>query len=88
MSVCPDCGNKRCPKATHHDWRCTGSNKVAQIPEPAETLEETIREIVMPKGILGEELIVGITNFRGDVIIATEFHVYRMSHDKFTEIKF
>ena len=28
--VCPDCGNKRCPKATHHDKECTGSNAVGQ----------------------------------------------------------
>jgi hypothetical protein len=28
--VCPDCGNKRCPKATHHDHPCTGSNEPGQ----------------------------------------------------------
>ncbi|UYP17743.1 hypothetical protein OED52_13785 [Rhodococcus sp. Z13] len=28
--VCPDCGNKRCPKATHHDHTCTGSNAPGQ----------------------------------------------------------
>lgn len=28
--VCPDCGNKRCPKATHHDNECTGSNEPGQ----------------------------------------------------------
>lgn len=28
--VCPDCGNKRCPKATHHDNACTGSNEPGQ----------------------------------------------------------
>lgn len=28
--VCPDCGNKRCPRATHHDRACTGSNDVGQ----------------------------------------------------------
>jgi hypothetical protein len=26
MIVCPDCGNKRCPKATFHDNPCSGSN--------------------------------------------------------------
>jgi hypothetical protein len=31
MFVCPDCGNKRCPKATSHDLPCTGSNKPGQI---------------------------------------------------------
>lgn len=28
--VCPDCGNKRCPKATHHNNKCTGSNEIGQ----------------------------------------------------------
>lgn len=31
MVVCPDCGNKRCPKSTHHDNDCTGSNEPGQI---------------------------------------------------------
>jgi hypothetical protein len=28
--VCPECGNKRCPKATLHDNACTGSNEPGQ----------------------------------------------------------
>lgn len=28
--VCPTCGNKRCPKATHHDNECTSSNDPEQ----------------------------------------------------------
>lgn len=28
--VCPNCRNKRCPKATHHNNACTGSNKPGQ----------------------------------------------------------
>lgn len=28
--VCPDCGNKRCPKATDHRNACTNSNEVGQ----------------------------------------------------------
>ena len=28
--ACPDCGNKRCPKATHHDNECTDSNEPNQ----------------------------------------------------------
>lgn len=28
--VCPDCGNKRCPKATHHDHACTRNNEPGQ----------------------------------------------------------
>ena len=30
MIVCPFCGNKRCPRATHHDQKCTGSNDPGQ----------------------------------------------------------
>lgn len=30
MVLCPDCGNKRCPKATHHDNACSGSNEPGQ----------------------------------------------------------
>ena len=26
MIVCPDCGFKRCPKATNHELACTGCN--------------------------------------------------------------
>jgi hypothetical protein len=29
--VCPDCGNKRCPRATHHDNPCSGSNAPGQF---------------------------------------------------------
>lgn len=28
--VCPDCGNKRCPRATNHHQECTGSNDPGQ----------------------------------------------------------
>jgi hypothetical protein len=28
--VCPDCGNKRCPRATNHELECSGSNDVGQ----------------------------------------------------------
>ena len=30
MSLCPICGNKRCPKATHHRLDCTNSNNPGQ----------------------------------------------------------
>lgn len=30
MSLCPTCGNKRCPAATDHRNKCTGSNKPGQ----------------------------------------------------------
>jgi hypothetical protein len=29
--VCPDCGNKRCPKATDHNLACTSSNEPGQL---------------------------------------------------------
>jgi hypothetical protein len=28
--LCPQCGNKRCPKASDHDLACTGSNEPGQ----------------------------------------------------------
>ena len=28
--VCPDCGNKRCPRAAYHDNACTHSNEPGQ----------------------------------------------------------
>lgn len=32
MNVCPDCGNKRCPKAADHaKWECSGTNDVGQV---------------------------------------------------------
>ena len=30
MIVCPECGNKRCPKASDHNLVCTGSNEPGQ----------------------------------------------------------
>jgi len=30
MSLCPICGNKRCPKASNHELECTGSNESGQ----------------------------------------------------------
>ena len=30
MNLCPDGGNKICPKATHHDNICTNSNEPGQ----------------------------------------------------------
>lgn len=30
MIVCPECGNKRCPKASDHELGCTGSNEPGQ----------------------------------------------------------
>ena len=30
MILCPECGNKRCPRANHHDNLCTNSNEPGQ----------------------------------------------------------
>lgn len=30
MILCPDCGNKRCPKASDHRLACTRSNEPGQ----------------------------------------------------------
>jgi len=30
MILCPECGNKRCPKASDHRLSCTGSNEPGQ----------------------------------------------------------
>ena len=30
MILCPECGNKRCPHAAHHENACTGSNEPGQ----------------------------------------------------------
>ena len=31
MILCPQCGNKRCPKASDHRLDCTGSNEPGQL---------------------------------------------------------
>lgn len=31
MILCPKCGNKRCPKAQWHGFKCTGSNEPNQL---------------------------------------------------------
>tara|TARA_R110000868_G_scaffold3012_1_gene20293 strand:- start:805 stop:1056 length:252 start_codon:yes stop_codon:yes gene_type:complete len=30
MVLCPECGSKRCPRATNHELECTGSNEAGQ----------------------------------------------------------
>lgn len=30
MILCPECGNKRCPRASWHENACTGSNEPGQ----------------------------------------------------------
>ena len=42
MILCPECGNKRCPKASNHRYQCTGSNEIGQkgsiYTHPAKTI--------------------------------------------------
>lgn len=37
MILCPECGNKRCNKASNHRYACTHSNDVLQ-PEPTQDI--------------------------------------------------
>ena len=43
MSLCPNCGNKRCPGAADHENECTGSNEPGQPGSlyPAPRLDDT-----------------------------------------------
>ncbi len=49
MIVCSDCGNKRCPKASNHRHKCTGSNEVGQYGSiytaPRELSDEEIVKV-------------------------------------------
>jgi hypothetical protein len=33
LILCPKCGNKRCPHAENHKYKCTSSNELDQIGE-------------------------------------------------------
>lgn len=33
MIVCPECGNKRCPRASWHGYKCNHSNEPGQVGE-------------------------------------------------------
>lgn len=44
MVVCPECGNKRCPKATHHDNACTNSNDIGQKGSSWEHVKPAVPE--------------------------------------------
>jgi hypothetical protein len=43
--MCPDCGNKRCPRASDHRLGCTGSNEPNQ---PGSVYQDP------PSGVFGE----------------------------------
>jgi len=48
MVLCPDCGNKRCPKATDHRNACTGSNEPGQPGSSYPTVPVTAPEHLDP----------------------------------------
>ncbi len=43
--VCPDCGNKRCPKAHNHALSCTNSNDPGQPGSSWESVQPAIRSM-------------------------------------------
>jgi DNA-directed RNA polymerase subunit RPC12/RpoP len=69
MILCPECGNKRCPKASDHQLDCTGSNEpnqpgsvyTAPQPVPVKTYHDGKPWPVAPKpwvGLTNEERLV------------------------------
>lgn len=53
MILCPDCGNKRCPQALNHRYKCTGSNAVNQeceLKEPS-AVESIVEFIANPSNV-------------------------------------
>jgi len=67
--VCPDCGNKRCPKANDHRNDCTNSNEVGQKGSSW----EHVKPLAQPeqdhipdarKMVTEQEPVVGITAIR------------------------
>lgn len=39
FTMCPDCGNKRCPKGTDHELDCSGSNEPGQVGSSWESVK-------------------------------------------------
>jgi hypothetical protein len=57
MNICPQCGNKRCPKASNHArWQCSGSNDVGQVGVPVAGPKRRLRACVeaWPEAETGE----------------------------------
>jgi hypothetical protein len=48
MYVCPECGNKRCPKATWHEEACTHSNEPGQLGSSYGTLTDAEKALLEP----------------------------------------
>jgi hypothetical protein len=64
MILCPECGNKRCPKASDHQLDCTGSNEAGQhgsvytAPQPVPVQEP----VAVVSGYYGGQCVVLPTN--------------------------
>ncbi len=48
MIVCPECGNKRCPKATWHVQECSHSNDSGQQGSVYGTLPTEVAALFLP----------------------------------------
>ena len=72
MILCPECGNKRCPKATNHELQCTGPAPVQPLTDEqknserylflrnnanAEKAESAWRAVMSNRGALMDECI-------------------------------
>jgi hypothetical protein len=56
MNVCPDCGNKRCPKAANHArWQCSGSNETGQVGVPVNAWPFAPGDVVRDSGEDGDD---------------------------------
>lgn len=65
MILCPECGNKRCPKASDHRNNCTDSNDPGQLGSLWEAGEARM-DIIGPNGNDGEHYpVVGCTECFG-----------------------
>lgn len=45
FTICPICGNKRCPKGTDHDLECTNSNEPGQKGSSWEDYQTTLKNL-------------------------------------------
>lgn len=62
MSLCPECGNKRCPKAAHHDNACTGSNEAGQKGSSWENVKPAASQ---PEPKAGEPEVIAVYSGTG-----------------------
>lgn len=69
MALCPDCGNKRCPKANNCANACTGSNEVGQ----AGSSWEHVSPIIEKQTISATDSQVGGDHYRAGAIQPVEY---------------